>query len=92
MYAGSIHQYTTQQHTLTLIHTIKTKTAFLQPDPHTAQALFDQAKAKFQRALRLDPSNMRYKQLLDAMESAPQLHAQVWCVVIMHNYLFVPAV
>lgn len=51
--------------------------AFLQQDPAVAQGLFDEAKSKFQRALVLDPGNARYQQLLEAMESAPLLHAQV---------------
>ena len=41
------------------------------------QELFEGAKANFQKALALDPGNQRYRQLLEAMESAPQLHAQV---------------
>eukprot|EP00293_Proteomonas_sulcata_P007353 CAMPEP_0184308474 /NCGR_PEP_ID=MMETSP1049-20130417/16919_1 /TAXON_ID=77928 /ORGANISM="Proteomonas sulcata, Strain CCMP704" /LENGTH=137 /DNA_ID=CAMNT_0026621171 /DNA_START=17 /DNA_END=430 /DNA_ORIENTATION=- len=51
--------------------------AFLQHDPEVAKQLFDRSKTNFQKALELDPGNTRYRQLLDAMENAPQLHAQV---------------
>eukprot|EP00287_Rhodomonas_sp_CCMP768_P016134 CAMPEP_0196760334 /NCGR_PEP_ID=MMETSP1091-20130531/105165_1 /TAXON_ID=302021 /ORGANISM="Rhodomonas sp., Strain CCMP768" /LENGTH=294 /DNA_ID=CAMNT_0042109217 /DNA_START=23 /DNA_END=905 /DNA_ORIENTATION=+ len=51
--------------------------AFLQHDSAVAQELFDKSKVNFQKALRLEPENQRYKELLDAMEKAPELHAQV---------------
>uniref|UniRef100_A0A7S0QCR6 Mitochondrial import receptor subunit TOM20 n=1 Tax=Cryptomonas curvata TaxID=233186 RepID=A0A7S0QCR6_9CRYP len=51
--------------------------AFLQPDHDVACELFEEAKGNFRRALELDDSNPRYKELLEAMDSAPQLHAQV---------------
>ncbi|KAJ1491924.1 plant-specific mitochondrial import receptor subunit TOM20-domain-containing protein [Baffinella frigidus] len=51
--------------------------AFMQHDAEVANVLFERSKKNFQRALELDPGNQRYRQLLDAMDSAPQLHSQV---------------
>lgn len=59
--------------------------AFLQQDANVAAELFEGAKANFQKALALDPGNQRYRQLLEAMESAPQLHAQVMAQLQTHG-------
>mmetsp|Transcript_71204 Transcript_71204/g.190090 ORF Transcript_71204/g.190090 Transcript_71204/m.190090 type:complete len:205 (-) Transcript_71204:205-819(-) len=51
--------------------------AFMQPDYDVACTLFDEAKDYFRRAVDLEPENPKYRELLEAMNTAPQLHAQV---------------
>eukprot|EP00960_Hanusia_phi_P074960 768351-Hanusia_phi.AAC.5 len=51
--------------------------AFLQHDSQVALSLFERSKKNFQRALELDPTNEKCRQLLEAMENAPELHQRV---------------
>ena len=51
--------------------------AFLQHDTQVALSLFERSKKNFERALELDPTNEKCRQLLEAMENAPELHQRV---------------
>mmetsp|Transcript_41302 Transcript_41302/g.66558 ORF Transcript_41302/g.66558 Transcript_41302/m.66558 type:complete len:205 (+) Transcript_41302:49-663(+) len=73
----SLELYGDNSHAMVVLASALNARAFLQQDPDVAAQLFESSKKNFERALELDPSNSRCRQLLEAMENAPALHAQV---------------
>ena len=73
----SLKIFPDNSHAMVVLASALNARAFLQQDPDVAAGLFERSKKNFERALELDPSNSRCRQLLEAMENAPALHAQV---------------
>lgn len=73
----SLQIYADNSHAMVVLASALNARAFLQQDADVAAGLFDRARKNFERALELDPSNSRCRQLLEAMDNAPALHAQV---------------
>lgn len=73
----SLEIFADNAHAMVVLASALNARAFLQQDADVAAALFERSKKNFERALELDPSNSRCRQLLEAMDNAPALHAQV---------------
>ena len=73
----SLSIYEENAHAMVVLASALNARAFLQQDADVAGKLFERSRKNFERALELDPSNSRCRQLLEAMDNAPALHAQV---------------